>query len=99
MAAHFSVLARKIPQTEEPGRLQSIAGCKESDTSKQHTHTHTHTHTYTQSVNENINHIVHGIGKTFNVTAITIQFNCPVVFQIYVLILCWTIRRHLVSMS
>ena len=74
MATHFSILAWKIPQREEPGGLQSIAGCKESDTSKRLTHTH--------SVNENINQIVHGIEKTFNVTAITIQFNCPVAFPI-----------------
>ena len=31
MATHSSILAWRIPWTEEPGRLQSI-GCKESDT-------------------------------------------------------------------
>ena len=30
MAAHPSILARSIPWTEEPGRLQCM-GCKESD--------------------------------------------------------------------
>ena len=30
MAAHFSILAWRIPQTEEPGRLQSM-GLQESD--------------------------------------------------------------------
>ena len=30
MATHSSILAWRIPGTEEPGRLQSI-GCKESD--------------------------------------------------------------------
>ena len=30
MATHSSILARKIPRTEEPGRLQSM-GHKESD--------------------------------------------------------------------
>ena len=30
MATHFSILAWKIPWTEEPGGLQS-KGCKESD--------------------------------------------------------------------
>ena len=30
MAAHSSILAWKIPWTEEPGRLKSM-GCKESD--------------------------------------------------------------------
>ena len=31
MATHSSVLARKIPWTEEPGGLYSPQGCKESD--------------------------------------------------------------------
>ena len=30
MATHSSILAQRIPWTEEPGRLQS-KGCKESD--------------------------------------------------------------------
>ena len=34
MATHSSILAWKIPWTEEPGRLQS-KGHKESDTTKQ----------------------------------------------------------------
>ena len=33
MAAHSSILARKIPWTEEPGRLQPW-GCNESDTTE-----------------------------------------------------------------
>ena len=33
MATHSSVLARRIPWTEEPGALQSM-GCKESDTTE-----------------------------------------------------------------
>ena len=33
MAAHSSILARRIPWTEEPGRLVSI-GCKESHTTE-----------------------------------------------------------------
>ena len=33
MAAHFSILAWKIPRTEEPGRLQP-KGCKEADTAE-----------------------------------------------------------------
>ena len=33
MAAHSSILAWKIPWTEEPGGLQSM-GCKESDTTE-----------------------------------------------------------------
>ena len=40
MTTHSSILARKIPWTEEPGRLHGVA--KESDTTKQlRTHTHT----------------------------------------------------------
>ena len=32
MATHSSTLAWEIPQTEEPGGLQSPRGCKESNT-------------------------------------------------------------------
>ena len=39
MATHSSILARKIPWTEEPGGLQSM-GCKDSDTTERlSTHT------------------------------------------------------------
>ena len=41
MATHSSILAWKIPWTEELGRLQSMGS--ESDTTE---HTHTHTHTF-----------------------------------------------------
>ena len=34
MATHSSILAWRIPWTEEPGRLQSTVGCKESDTTE-----------------------------------------------------------------
>ena len=40
MATHFSILAYKMPWTEDPGRLQST-GSKKSDMDE-HTHTHTH---------------------------------------------------------
>ena len=57
MATHSSILAWKIPCTEEPG---SPWGCKESDTTEHvrvpvHTYTrvracaHTHTHTFKSS--------------------------------------------------
>ena len=42
MATHSSILAWRIPWTEEPGGLW---GRKELDTTDSHTHTHTHTHT------------------------------------------------------
>ena len=35
MAPHSSTLAWKIPQTEEPGRLQSIGSLRESDMTEQ----------------------------------------------------------------
>ena len=38
MAIHSSILAWRIPWTEEPGGLQSI-GSQESDTTEQLTHT------------------------------------------------------------
>ena len=34
MATHSSILAWRIPWTEEPGRLQSTVGRKESDTTE-----------------------------------------------------------------
>ena len=49
MAAQSSILAWKIPWTEEPG---SPWGPKESDRTEQlsiHTQTHTHTHTHTHT--------------------------------------------------
>ena len=42
MATHSSILAWRIPRTEEPARLQSM-GSKEMDTTERLTHTHTHT--------------------------------------------------------
>ena len=45
MATHPSVLAWRIPWTEEPGRLQSLASqrVRHNQTTKlAHTHTHTH---------------------------------------------------------
>jgi len=45
MATHSSILAWRIPWTEEPGRLQSI-GCPLMQLST-HTNTHTHTLDYT----------------------------------------------------
>ena len=46
MATHSSLLAWKIPWTEEPGRLQAI-GSQRTGHDLAHTHTHTHTCVYT----------------------------------------------------
>ena len=43
MATHYTILAQRIPWTEEPGELYSPCGCKESDTTE-HAHTHTKYH-------------------------------------------------------
>ena len=46
MATHSSILAWRIPGTEEPGGLQSMGG-KESNTTehaREHMRAHTHTH-------------------------------------------------------
>ena len=52
MATHSSILAWKIPWTEEPGGLQSMGSQKsrrrQSD-AHTHTHTHPHPHTHTRS--------------------------------------------------
>ena len=41
MATHFSILAWRLPGTEDPGRPQAM-GPKESDTTEVTQHTHTH---------------------------------------------------------
>ena len=51
MATHSSILAWRIPWTEEPSRLQSMGSQRvghywANECSHAHTHTHTHTHTY-----------------------------------------------------
>ena len=52
MATHSSVLAWRIPWTEEPGELQSIESQRIGHdwVTNTHTHTHTHTHTYLQDL-------------------------------------------------
>ena len=48
MAMHSSILAWKIPRTEEPDWLQSVSLQRiEHDWATERTHTHTHTHTHT----------------------------------------------------
>ena len=44
MSTHSSILAWRIPWTEDPGGLHPWV-CKESDMTEQLSHTHTHTHT------------------------------------------------------
>ena len=44
MATHSSVLARRIPWTEEPGGLQSMGSQRVRHNWVTNTHTHTHTH-------------------------------------------------------
>ena len=47
MATHSSVLAWRIPWTEEPGGLQSMGLQRVGQDWVTNTHTHTHTHTHT----------------------------------------------------
>ena len=50
MAAHSSILAWRIPWTEEPGGLQSMGSQRVGHTEQlTHTHTHTHTHMFSRS--------------------------------------------------
>ena len=45
MATHSSILAWRIPWTEEPGRLQTVGSQRVGhDWATNHRHTHTHTH-------------------------------------------------------
>ena len=41
MATHSSIVALRIPWTEEPGGLQFYGDCRESDTTERLTHIHT----------------------------------------------------------
>ena len=45
MVTHSSILAWRIPSTEEPGRLQSMVSQRVGYNWVTNTHTHTHTHT------------------------------------------------------
>ena len=47
MATHSSILAWRIPWTEEPGGLLSIGPQRVRHDWSDYTHTHTHTHTHT----------------------------------------------------
>ena len=50
MTTHPGTLARKIPWTEEPGRVQSMGSQRiRHNRVTEHTHTHTHTHIHTQA--------------------------------------------------
>ena len=48
MATHSSIFAWRIPQTEEPGELQSMGSQRGVHDWTSHTHTHVHIHTHTQ---------------------------------------------------
>ena len=55
MATHSSILAWKIPLTEEPDMLHTVHRVTKSQTqlsmhARTHTHTHTHTHTLVQEL-------------------------------------------------
>ena len=43
MATHSSILAWKIPWTEDPGGIQSTGSQGDMNEGTEHTHTHTHT--------------------------------------------------------
>ena len=46
MATHSSILAWRIPWTEEPGRLQSLGSQRVRHDRATNTHTHTHTYKF-----------------------------------------------------
>ena len=69
MATHSSILAWRIPWTEEPGKLQ-FRVCEESDMTEQltllfHRYTHTNTHTYHLSNRMRMNQDICGIPVKF----------------------------------
>ena len=50
MATYTSILAWRIPWTQEPGGLQSVGSQRVGHDWATNTHTHTHTHTHTQKM-------------------------------------------------
>ena len=54
MATHPSILAWRIPWTEEPGRLQFMGPQSRTRLSDPHTHTHTHTHTHARLMKKKV---------------------------------------------
>ena len=54
MATHSSILAWRIPWTEEPGRLYSMGSQRVRHIWPTNTHTHTHTHTLQSEVQRGI---------------------------------------------
>ena len=73
MATHSSILAWRIPWTEEPGRLQSIGSPPQSDTTEV-THTHTHTCTHART------HFMKGYLLYFNVKGLEISITSRNIF-------------------
>ena len=75
MATCFSILAWKIPWTEEPSGLQSM-GMQESGTTEQlstHRHTHTHTHIKVSSQRGGSSVSRNGCGPSLYLQ----EFTCP----------------------
>ena len=81
MASHSSILAWRIPWTEEPGRLQSMGSQRVGDNwsnlvyahacTRARTHTHTHTHT----------HILFWKAGVFNLSHLATGTNYGVTFR------------------
>ena len=68
VATHSSILAWRIPRTEEPGELQSMGSQRvRHNWVTKHAHTHTHTHTHTEAIWGK-----HSVG--FGILVIWIQF-------------------------
>ena len=61
MATHSSILAWRIPWTEEPGGLYSLQGCKESDTTEVTRHAHSSVEELTKHANLRTNLTVHAL--------------------------------------
>ena len=53
MTTHSSILAWRIPWTDEPGRLQSIGSRRVRHKKRLSARTHTHTHTHTNPLRGN----------------------------------------------
>ena len=53
MATHFSILARRIPWTEEPGSLQSLGLQRVRYDGVTNTHTHTYVYIIKQTESKN----------------------------------------------
>ena len=86
IATHFSILAWRIPRTEEPGELQSMESQRVGrDWVTECVRMHTHTHTHTQSSNWQI-YVLRLWGHTLRYRVIPLSHSPSILLKLWS---CW----------